>query len=522
MRRAMSSSPERKDGTDDGLTVPLHEARVVTRKSDPPSTSGPVRVRFAASAGTSLASGRPPGTPWAPSTTKEGTITSQFGAGAAALVAWFAVHLVVLWLWRPPRSAMGVTTPLTDESLLRVLRAVARHGSGEPLRRDLFAAALGGLVRRRRVELEDRGADGVWLLAGSRADDGPMGPHELAMLERIRAASTRFAGPVPLDALRLSDDDTDRAWSRRSADAALGWGRSAGLLRDHVPAPARAIVRTLLAVPVALVTHSVVAARELTGAVPMLLVWALAAAAWWTLGRALVDPLTTPVLTEAGRVVLATAPLPHEEVPAWIASVLVTPLGQEPLWSPTGRSWRLADVDRTGVRGGGERPGVAFYGAFLTGVLIVVGGLFLGIVTVSVLSGVGRAWPAEVGLVAVWLVWALGLGRTVRTAALAVADLREGPEQVVGHVVERRQVSVGDDPDRYYLALDDGTGVVTTFVVTREQFAAAPEGGWVRVSITPRLDHIAGVELLTPTASSSAVADMALSRRRRSRARSGG
>jgi len=55
---------------------------------------------------------------------------------------------------------------------------------------------------------------------------------------------------------------------------------------------------------------------------------------------------------------------------------------------------------------------------------------------------------------------------------------------------------------------------------TPEQFARAPEGAWARVFVTPRLDHVEGVELVTPTPSTSTLADMTSTfRRRRSRAR---
>jgi hypothetical protein len=153
-------------------------------------------------------------------------------------------------------------------------------------------------------------------------------------------------------------------------------------------------------------------------------------------------------------------------------------------------------------------------------VLLLVAGIFLGVVTAGLLPTLRRTVVLDAVFLAVWAGWLYGMGRVVYTGARAVADLREGPEAFVGHVVDRRQVAHGDDPDRYYLVVDEGSGSVSTFLVTRVQFARAPEGAWVRVCITRRLDHVADVELLTPTPQSSAVADMTLTlRRRRSRAR---
>lgn len=439
-----------------------------------------------------------------------------------ALVAWFTVHLVMLGLWRPPRATLGVTTSLSDESLLRVLRAVARHGSGEALRTEILTAALSGLVRSGCVHVDDRGVDGVWLDLDAGGRDDALAPHELALLDRIRLAAARGGTPVALDALRPAPTGADAGWLRQTAHAAVAWARGVGLVRDHVPAPARAVLQVLLAAPVGLVTAYVVDTHGLHGLGELVAAWACAAVVWWGLGRALVAPLATAVPTEAGRTVLATSPSPREQVPAWVLSVLVTPAGRQPAWSPAGRDWRRVDVDRTRVRGGGERPGVALYGAFLGGVLLLVAGIFLGVVTGTVLRAGSRSWLVDAGFAVGWAAWLYGSGRMVRTGARATADLREGPEQYVGHVVERRRVAYGDDPERYYLAVDDGTGALSTFLVSREQFARAPEGGWVRISITPRLGHIAGVELLTPTPAEGAVADLTLTlrRRRRTRARS--
>ena len=370
------------------------------------------------------------------------------------------------------------------------------------------------------MELDDRGADGMWVRPSERADETLLGPHELALLQRIRMTSVRAGGPVPLDSLRLAPEADDAAWLRRTTHAAVAWARSVGLVRDRLPAPARALLTLLLVVPVVLVTRSVVAAYALHGAGELAVAWASAALVWWGLGRVLVTPFGTVVLTEAGRAVLAVAPPPGEEVPAWVLSVLGTPAGRQPAWTAAGRSWRTVDLDRAVVRGGGERPGVALYASFLAGVLLLVAGIFLGVVSVGLSRSLPRTVTLELGGVVVWSCWVYGVGRVTRTAARAVADLREGPERFVGHVADRRQVAHGDDPDRYYLVLDEGSGSVSTFLVTREQFARAPEGAWVRVFITPRLDHVADVELVEPAPSTSAVADMTLTlRRRRSRAR---
>jgi hypothetical protein len=455
-----------------------------------------------------------------PPTEEEVSIASPFAPAVLALAAWLAVHLVLLVLWRTPRSVAGTVPALTDPSMVQVLRALARHGSGERLGRDILTAAFSGLVRHLRLELDDRGFDGVWVRLSDRDDESLLGPHELALLERIRMTSVRAGGPVPLDSLRLAPEEDDAAWLRRTTHAAVGWARSVGLARDHVPAPARSLLRILLLVPVVLGTRSVVSAHALHDVGDLALAWAAAALAWWGVGRILVTPLRTVVLTEAGRAVLAAAPPPHEDVPAWVLSVLGTPAGRQPTWTAAGRSWRTVDVDRTGVRGGGERPGVALYASFLAGLLLLVAGIFLGVVTVGLLPTHPRTVLAEVGFGVVWAGWLYGMSRVVRIAARAVADLREGPERFVGRVVDRRQVAHGDDPDRYYVVVDEGSGSISTFLVTREQFSRAPEGGWVRISITPRLDHVADVELMTPTPSSSAVADMTLTlRRRRSRAR---
>ena len=452
---------------------------------------------------------------------RRSAITSLFAAAALALAAWFAIHLLLLGLWRPPRGTVGPTPSLTDESLLRVLRAVARDGSGNGLRTEILTAALSGLVRLGRVELDDRGVDGVWVAPGERAIDDALAPHELALLDRIRLAAVRTGSPVPLDALRLAETDDDAVWLRRSAAAAIAWARSVGLVRDHLPVPARVLLRVLLAVPVGLVAVYVVDSHDLRDAVELVLAGAGAALAWWGLGRMLVAPMAAAVLTEAGRAVLASVPSPREEVPAWVLSVLATPAGRQPAWTAGGRGWRLVDVDRTPVRGGGDRPGVALYAAFLRGVLLLVAGIFLAVVTVTLLTA-ARSRLVDLGFAAAWVAWLYGTGRMVRTVARAAADVREGPEHCVGHVVERRRVAYGDDPERYYLAVDDGSGSVSTFLVSREQFGRAPEGGWIRISITPRLGHVADVELLTPAPQAGAVADLTLTlrRRRRSRTRS--
>lgn len=192
------------------------------------------------------------------------------------------------------------------------------------------------------------------------------------------------------------------------------------------------------------------------------------------------------------------APPPREDVPAWVLSVLGTPAGRQPAWTAAGRSWRTVDVDRSGVRGGGERPGVALYGSFLAAVLLLVAGILLGVVTAGLLPTMRRTVVLDAVILVVGTGWLYGMGRVVYTGARAVADLRQGPETFVGHVVDRRQVAHGDDPDRYYLVVDEGSGSVSTFLVTRAQFARAPEGAWIRVCITRRLDHIEDVELLTP------------------------
>jgi hypothetical protein len=56
-------------------------------------------------------------------------IPSLFACAIVAAVAWFAVHLVLLGLSRAPRSPLGRVPSLTDQSRVRVVRAVARHGS---------------------------------------------------------------------------------------------------------------------------------------------------------------------------------------------------------------------------------------------------------------------------------------------------------------------------------------------------------------------------------------------------------
>src|SRR3954465_11361289 len=93
---------------------------------------------------------------------EEVPIASPFASGVLALAAWLAVHLVLLSLWRTPRSVAGPVPALTARSLVQVLRPAARYGWGERLSRDVLTAAFSGLVRHLRLELDDRGSDGVW------------------------------------------------------------------------------------------------------------------------------------------------------------------------------------------------------------------------------------------------------------------------------------------------------------------------------------------------------------------------
>ena len=338
---------------------------------------------------------------------------------------------------------------------------MARHGSGERVRTEILAAAFSGAVRRHRLSVDDRGTDGVWVELTGHTYGTSLAPHELALLDRIRTVAARAPGTR---AARGASGDRGRRGpgvagpddgGRSRVGPGGRPGAGPGPDRGAGPAP-RAARRPRRP------------RRAVRGPVPRV-------AARRRARRSAVRQPRSPGGGSAGSWSRRSPPpsSPRRAASSWpprhprrrrrwrpgcCRSWSRRPVGRRSPARPAGAG--LVDVDPGGVRGGGERPGVARYGAFLAGVLLLVGATFLGVVTGALLGTHPRSRagpPARTRRRLGRLALRRGPDRAYRSACPRRSPGGAG-QRFAGRVVERRQVGHGDDPDRHYVVVDDGTG----------------------------------------------------------------
>jgi hypothetical protein len=430
--------------------------------------------------------------------------------GTVALTAWALAFVLVRETararrpdppYRPGPRADEVAEPLAepaDPALRRVLAAVRRHPGGTRLRDAVVAAAVEGLLEREALTVEHRSGD-LWVRVAGHPSDS-LAPHERVLLERLRAASARAAGPLPLAALRPTKGvDADRAWLTGLVDAALGWARRGGYLRDLLPASVRGWFRAGMFVLVelftaaALVTYRPDDDDTVFAAVIFSLFLAFGA------GTVLTSPLVGHGLTSVGAAALtgpaARPATPPRPLATRIARLLATSGRRNRAWSPGNETWREVRVDTHPMAGGGDDPrSVRGANLALLGVMAVVG-VVLARETAST-RGLADADFVVFLLVTWWGAWLGVTVRALRRLWLALSDLRTGPVVSVGPVVQRRTTdSGGKNPHKIpVVAVDVGAEAARNFVVSDELFERLTPGTLVRVAVTPRLHHLVSIE----------------------------
>jgi hypothetical protein len=119
-------------------------------------------------------------------------------------------------------------------------------------------------------------------------------------------------------------------------------------------------------------------------------------------------------------------------------------------------------------------------------------------------SQVARMWPVPL-LVLGWAAWVWGTFLFARWFYRSVYDLLLPPVTMIGQVVylESAVSHNTEDPDNYYVAVDDGTtDRITRYEITRGLHDRLRYGSWLSLQVRPKLGSLVRAEVLpTPDAS---------------------
>jgi len=464
-------------------------------------------------------------------------------AAATALVVFgvvFAIRFVASFPKQPDPGPE--TSDLGPEPPALVNMLVNRF----EVRRAAIAATLVDLAARRVIGLEEVGPDRFVVRVKDRAAAGARDPdpavellpYEQQVLDAVREDAT--GGSAPVEAIDLGSTEAAAAWWTRFSRAVVADARARGLARNRWERSDWILLGGLAGVVLFFFFAAMAGAHVGSGGTkPMdgsdwffislfswgfVMVWLLtlravrdtpegrAAAARWLGVRT--HQQTNPQFADAtpasvaiwGRnlsygIALGTAR----------AAAAALPLGAEDpsvAWSRAGGSWRQVRIEYPTRFGYGQKPSGVLAGG--------VGRLALwGVISFVVLPGVGQAlWrfihdqvpnvgsTAELAIAAAFVVvfGAMGGYLVIRLVDGAVRTGRAAADLGAPVTIEGTVIKVGSGEQARYVAVDDGSGPETR---AWKRPTGSPElvrGARVRVTLTPHLGYVTGVEVLAPPA----------------------
>ena len=438
-----------------------------------------------------------------------------------ALAAWALCYGVVMVATRPRRrvasgDASGSVRTLTLPA--PALAALLAQADGRVPRAAPVATLL-DLVARRMVIVSSDAHGQQWYSAPGPASADADGEPVLLSFERhvLDHVATRAlvgGGAVPLAGLRLESGEHAKRWYAEFNRQLIAEARRLNLAADRGAWPLRVLLRLALLVPAVLA--AVVALRgDGAWTLVMYIFFGYAAA---TLPVRLLNRVVPrgagiaaaarcrSIRAELSRYPLGDNAPPGDRRPAYaMAFGLTSPQrgatpfkpGGDLVWSPwTGRWVRV--VSR-GSLSFGASPMVALIG-FVPAVLFFgIWGVLLGGLTQQLTwSQVARMWPA--GLLALgWVVWVCGTVLFARWTYRSVYDLLVPPVTMIGQVVflESAVSRNSENPDNYYVAVDDGTtDRITRYEITRGLHDRLRYGNWLSLEVRPKLRSLVRAEVL--------------------------
>ncbi len=340
----------------------------------------------------------------------------------------------------------------------------------------VLALAAGGVLRS---QPDPDGVLAIGVAAAAPPSGRPLLPFEQLTVDRVRSRAAG-RGAVPLPVLLSDDGDDFTQWRKELTDALGSQARQAGLARRS---PGRTVCCVLLALALAgglaviiasQVSHQAGHAAVVSGDV---------------LGIALVAPLLlirwrpTPAGVAAARRYRQQGVRPAAATPGM-------PLPKGQAWSCSGGSWHPVCVGRLQAppRWSTLWPllPLGFYMAAGTVVSSAIGlaadhnhaqGLLIG------------AAPAAAGGMVI-----LGLWLPAYARRMSLPDRAS----YTGEIVKRWKVTDSEEPDRYYLCVDDGISAAGhSYQVTDDQYHRIAVGELAEVTYSPRWRRL--VEILPVT-----------------------
>jgi hypothetical protein len=153
----------------------------------------------------------------------------------------------------------------------------------------------------------------------------------------------------------------------------------------------------------------------------------------------------------------------------------------------------------------GASPAVALIGLVPTLLFSGIWGVLLGGLTQQLTwSQVARVWPVAL-LVLGWVLWVWGNVLFARWFYRSMYDLVMPPVTVIGQVVLLESVvsSDSEDPDNYYVAVDDETtDRITRYEISRGMHDRLRYGSWLSLPVRPKLGSLVRAEIVPAPATS--------------------
>lgn len=444
-----------------------------------------------------------------------------------ALAAWALCYGLVMVATRPRRrmaSDRGSDSPQTVALPAPALAALLVRANGT-VPRVAPVATLADLAARRMVIVSvDAHGDEWYSATGSAAADADGEPvllsFERHVLDHVARRAHVGGGAVPLAGLRLEWGQHAKRWYAEFNRQVIAEARNLDLAADRGAWPLRALLRLALLVPAVLA--AVFALRGDGGwTLVMYIFFGYAAATLPVRLFNRVVPrgagIAAAARCRAMRAELSRYPLgqnapPGDRRPAYAMAFglnapprSATPFkpGGDLVWSPwTGRWVRI--VSRRSLSFGAS-PMVALIGFVPALMFCGIWGMLLGGLTLQLTwSQVARMWPVPL-LVLGWAAWVWGTFLFARWFYRSVYDLLLPPVTMIGQVVylESAVSHNTEDPDNYYVAVDDGTtDRITRYEITRGLHDRLRYGSWLSLQVRPKLGSLVRAEVLpTPDAS---------------------
>ena len=436
---------------------------------------------------------------------------------AAALAGWCLIVLLV-WAVRYPRQpdAGPETTDLGSET--PALANLLTHRF-KPTR-DSVPATLVDLAARGLVEIEDRGIGDYYCRITGRA--ASLNAYEKMLLDHLRKIAA--GGVIPAAALTTGPQDRSKSWWNGFRDEVVKHAQAEGLSRNLWDKWARgalfigaAVVFLLFEIAIGFNDPENVAPSTLKDVVQVLGVGAFAlvfsaaaskrqtstaagdgaASRWLGVRRALEESPSFELLPPSGVVVWERHLAYAAALGVAPRSTRALPMGAESdteAWTASSGEWRKVAVRYPRFRPGwGRRPWHA----------VLVGGLgsYMGYWLLRLATGDlgGDATWLKVAAVVVLALGVLVWVRSVPQLLWGLLDLA-ATRAVEGTVLRARTrwglipyVMQGEDNEnvRYYVAIDDGRAAdVTAYRVGPVLYGKLPQGGRVKLQVTPRLGYV--------------------------------